>query len=124
MGILENKEIPKLYSESVCGMALLSYSSPCGKEGTLGNTKLFEYMKYGLPVICSDMRLWRLIIDKYKCGICVDPNDENDIRDAILYLLNDPLRAREMGSNGIRAIYEEFNWESQIKALLSLYHRL
>jgi len=124
MGILQHKEIPKLYNESICGMALLNYSSPCGKEGTLGNTKLFEYMKYGIPVICSDMRLWRLIIDKYKCGICVDPNDEDEIRDAILYLLNNPLRAREIGSNGIRAIYKEFNWESQIKALLSLYGRI
>lgn len=121
LGILDNKGITRLYERSLCGMALLSFDSPCGREGTLGNTKLFEYMKYGLPVICSDMKLWRPIIEKYRCGICVDPNNKNDIREAILYLLNNPLLAQEMGKNGIEAVYREFNWESQIDNLRKIY---
>ena len=41
------------------------------KKGTLGNNKIFEYMYYGLPIICTDFDLWKEIIDKYKCGIYV-----------------------------------------------------
>ena len=35
--------------------------------------KMFEYMGAGLPVIASNFELWKNIIEKNKCGICVNP---------------------------------------------------
>src|SRR5690625_6021755 len=40
-------------------------------------TKFFEYMNAGLPIICSHFPQWKTFIDKYNCGIAVDPYDED-----------------------------------------------
>ena len=61
-------EVKKIYSRSKAGMAL-NYSNQAKDIGTLGNTKLFEFMEAKLPVICSNYLLWKEIIDKYECGI-------------------------------------------------------
>lgn len=124
LGYLNKTQLSELYASSICGMALLSYNAPCGKDGTLGNTKLFEYMENGLPVICSNMKLWKIIIDKYDCGIFVDPNNEIEIREALLYLTNNPTKAAEMGNNGRKAIQSEYNWQSQIPNLTNLYDKI
>lgn len=113
-------EVKKIYSRSSIGMAL-NYSAQAEEQGTLGNTKLFEFMESKLPVICTNYTLWKDIVDRYKCGICVDPNNVEEIRDAVNYMLNNPEEARIMGENGRRAIIDKYNWGIQEKMLLELY---
>lgn len=114
-----------IYSKSGIGMALLSsYDGWIGRKGTLGNTKLFEFMQFGLPVICTDYSLWTDIVTKEKCGIAVDPFDENQIRDAILWLRNHPQVAYQMGQNGKRLVNEKFNWENESEKLIRLYEKV
>ena len=36
-------------------------------------------MMAGLPVICTDFKVWKEIIEKEKCGICVNPTDKDEI---------------------------------------------
>lgn len=122
LGRVDYDQAQKVLRESLIGVALLSPSGNTnGKEGTLGNTKLFEMMQAGLPVICTDFALWREIIDKYECGICVDPADVDAIRDAIQYLVDNPQMAKKMGENGINAVRSEFNWHEQVKNLQAMY---
>jgi len=107
-------ELQKVLKCATIGNAIIDYSPNLGyKKGSLGVIKLFEYMEAGIPVICTDFILWKEIINKYKCGICVNPKNENEIRSAISYLLNNKIEAFQMGQNGRRAILEEYNWESQ-----------
>lgn len=124
LGILDKKGVEGLYETSFCGVALLDYNTQVGKEGTLGNTKLFEYMKFGLPFICSDLDLWKEIVDKYKCGITVNPTNLHEITDALTFLMENPEDARRMGINGYRAFIEEYNWDTQVPKLLYLYSEL
>lgn len=121
LGILDQTGVANLYTLSLCGMALLGYDTQVGREGTLGNTKLFEYMKYGLPIICSDLILWKNIIDKHNCGITVNPNNLQEIIDALNFLIHNPVEARKMGNNGHRAFIQEYNWDTQVPKLLQLY---
>lgn len=96
------------------GNAIIDYSPNLGyKKGSLGVIKLFEYMESAIPVICTDFILWKEIIDKYKCGICVNPQNEEEIRLALEYLINNKKEAYQMGQNGRRAVIEKYNWESQ-----------
>lgn len=117
------EKVKEFYSRSNIGMAL-SYSIQAMGKGTLGNTKLFEFMAAKLPIICTNYTLWQKIIDEYNCGICVDPNNIGKIREAIEYLLNNPEKAEKMGENGRRAVLEKFNWGEQEKALFEIYERL
>ena len=124
-GRVSHSEALKVQGRSHVGMALLQPSRNTGfLNGTAGNTKLFEYMMSGVPVICTDFILWRDIIDRYKCGICVAPRDEDEIKKAIKSLRDDPEKAANMGENGRRAVETEFNWSIQEKKLLELYSTL
>jgi glycosyltransferase involved in cell wall biosynthesis len=114
-----------VYSKSGIGMALLDYIPLCkGNVGNLSNNKLFEYMMAGLPVICTDFILWKEVVEKNQCGICVNPRNINEIVDAINYLKENPDIAAQMGNNGRKAIFREYNWSTQSKKLLSVYSKL
>ena len=86
--------------------------------------KMFEYMGAGVPVIASDFPLWRQIVETADCGLFVDPLDPQAIADAVQFMLDHPERAREMGVNGQRAVFERFNWKVEEAELLSFYRAL
>lgn len=86
--------------------------------------KLFEYMHAGIPVIASDVELWRQIIAARDCGICVNPLDPSAIAEAVRYLLQEPQVCAMYGRNGQRAVVEEYNWSSEAVQLLQLYKTL
>ena len=87
-------------------------------------TKIFEYMSMGIPSIVSDFPLYREIIEKYQCGILVDPLDAGSIAEAIIRLMDNPDEAAEMGARGKEAVRFHFSWESEQEKLIEFYSRL
>jgi glycosyltransferase involved in cell wall biosynthesis len=83
--------------------------------------KLFEYMSAGLPVIVSDFPLWRDMIEKNNCGICVDPEDPEAIARAVERLYSNPILCREMGKNARDMITNVYNWDKEGERLVGLY---
>ena len=63
-------------------------------------------------------------MERWHCGICVEPDSVDEIAAAIQYLLDHPEEARRMGENGRRAVEEEFNWGTKEKKLLALYEEI
>lgn len=122
-GRIPHAEVKDAYSQSIAGMAL-NYSNQAKGEGTLGNTKLFEFMEAKLPVICTNYKLWKTIVEENKCGICVDPNNVNEIVDAVGYILKNPIEAETMGKNGRKAVIDKYNWKTQEDVLVEFYQRL
>ena len=86
--------------------------------------KMFEYMAAGLAVIASDFPLWQEIVEKHKCGICVDPFSPRAIAIAVKKLLEEDAIAKEMGINGRKLVETKYNWETEEKKLISLYEKL
>ena len=125
-GKLPKQEVvEKVYNHSDIGVALYHYSPIChGKVGNMSNNKLFEYMLMGMPVVCTDFELWKEVIEKNHCGICVPPHDKTAIRSAIEYIACHPEEALEMGKNGQRMVLKQYNWASQEKILLEIYSSL
>ncbi|MCP4176145.1 MAG: glycosyltransferase family 4 protein, partial [bacterium] len=118
-------ELDKIAKNVTIGIVVYDYNPNWGnKRGSLGVNKIFEYMLYGLPIICTDYILWKEIIAKYNCGICVNPNNIEEITKAIKYLLDNKEKAYIMGQNGKKAVLNEFNWSSQEKKLLEIYKTL
>ncbi|NMA31264.1 MAG: glycosyltransferase family 4 protein [Candidatus Methanofastidiosa archaeon] len=57
-------------------------------------------------------------------GICVQPDNVEEISSAIRYLLDNPDVAKQMGQNGRRAVLEKFYWGIEEKKLIALYEEL
>lgn len=124
-GVVKPKEVSEIQQKCLAGVALNDYVANVGyKLGSLGNTKLFEYMMSGIPVIATDFILWKEIIEQYKCGICVNPRDTDAIAKAISYIKDHPDKAKQMGDNGRKAVQEQYNWSSQEEILFNMYDNI
>ena len=84
-------------------------------------TKVFEYMAFGIPVLCADVPNLRRIVEGSGCGICVDPERDGEAAAAVRYLWENPEEARQMGERGRQAVRAEYNWETQARKLLRFY---
>lgn len=125
LGRVGQSQLRDLYTTSIAGFSIIDYKlNQGGTRGSYAVNKLFEYMEAGLPVICTDYSLWKDIIDRYDCGICVKPGSVDEIRSAIEYIVSDRARAFRMGQNGRRAVLEEFNWSSEERKYLDVFKRI
>lgn len=121
LGFLSRADVKQILTRSVAGLVTFL---PLPNHVDAQPNKMFEYMSAGLPVIASNFPLWREIIEGNDCGICVDPSSSRSIAEAIDFLVANPVRARQMGENGQRAVYEHYNWSIEEKKLLHLYKDL
>lgn len=122
-GTLRPEEVyNSIYSCSDVGIALLDYLPLCKFTiGNMSNNKLFEYLKFGLPVICTDFFYWKEVVEKNNCGICVNPNNLEQIINAINYLKDNPEIVKIMGQNGKNVVAKKYNWSIEEKKLLNIY---
>lgn len=87
-------------------------------------TKMFEYMVLGLPVVVSDFQLYRDIVERYRCGFCVDPSKPGRIAEALLYLSRHAQEAAAMGARGWEVIRNDLNWATESRKLIGFYRAL
>ena len=120
-GNLDRKTAVKIMGESAVGM--ICYLPEPNHINSYPN-KLFEYMAAELPVIASNFPLWRQIVEGAQCGICVDPENPAEIRQAIIEIMRNPGEWQKMGERGRKAVQERYNWESEEKKLFRLYESL
>ena len=121
LGFLNREEVKQLLSTTQIGMVTL-YPTVSYLDSL--PVKLFEYMCAGIPVIASDFPLWREIVLKHNCGLCVDPQSPAEIAKAIDYLIDHPEIAQQMGRNGFKAVQTEFNWTNEEAKLLKFYENM
>ena len=117
-GFLSRPEIIELLGRSDCGIVTLH---PTANYIDALPIKMFEYMAVGIPVIASDFPLLRSIVEKYDCGLLVDPQNPIAISKAIQYLNDNPTRARKMGHNGEMAFVSSLNFDSEAILLNEFY---
>lgn len=120
-GFVDREGIRKILKESIAGFVTL-HPTPSYVEAY--PVKMFEYMSAGLAVISSDFPLYRGFIEESGCGVCVDPLQVGQIREAVKKLIEDKPKAREMGEFGREAIIQRYNWEKEERKLLAIYEEL
>ena len=120
-GFVNREKIQELLFQCHIGMVILHPT-----ENYLQSlpVKMFEYMAAGLPVIASNFPLWKDIIEKHNCGICVDPLNNDEVRKAIKYLYHHPDIIKQMGENGKKAVFNKYNWLNEEKKLINIYNNL
>jgi glycosyltransferase involved in cell wall biosynthesis len=120
-GFVDRNMVKKILSESIAGLVTFL---PVPNHIDSQPNKMFEYMSAGIPVIASNFPLWKEIIEKNNCGICVDPLKPEEIAKSIDYLVEHPDLAKEMGENGRFAVENIYNWSIEEKKLIQLYTNL
>jgi len=88
------------------------------------SNKLFNYMATGQAVIGPKGSDTEEIIRQAKCGLAADMTKCESLAEAMLFLLKDPKRTRELGLNGRRAVEAEYGWHRMEERLRSVYRRL
>ena len=83
-----------------------------------------DYIKSFLPLIVPDLGEIGLLVRQENCGLIVPTCDATNIAQAIIYLLNNPSKAKIMGQNGHRAFLQRYNWNIEKKKLLNVYKAL
>ncbi len=116
------EDVPSLLSAARFGISLLadephlSVSLP---------TKVYEYAAAGLPVIVSASTVAiRGDVESVRCGLIVDETDTAAIADAMVWLLDHPREAYEMGQRGASLVRDRYQWSNEAEALVRVYRQL
>jgi glycosyltransferase involved in cell wall biosynthesis len=101
------------------GLAILDADTAA--SGSLP-TKLFEYMRAGIPIVASAHQRWQPVLAG--CALQVDPVRPEEIAKAIETLHDRPELRKKLGEKGRRAVGQRYNWEKEAGRLLDFYQRL
>jgi len=82
---------------------------------------LLEGMAAGKPVVATRVGAVPKVVSGNDTGLLVEPGDIDGLAAAIVRILNEPTRAREMGENGQARVIKHFSAESMGAQYLDLY---
>lgn len=81
--------------------------------------KLYDFMAFGKPVVISDVRPMRRVVETAGCGEWFRPGDAADLARAVRRLA-DPARRAELGERGRQAVLDRHNWSVDGQRLVNL----
>lgn len=107
------EELPGIIARSIVGNVVKDFNKTETPQGSFSIIKIFETMEAAVPVILAKVPLYEEMVEKYHCGICVDPYSVEDFKAAIKFIIDNPKEAYQMGQNGREAVLKEYSWDSQ-----------
>jgi glycosyltransferase involved in cell wall biosynthesis len=112
-GYYPDKKLPKLYQAAdVFAFSTFYEHHPFA---------VLEALSTGLPVVTTSVGGIPETIDSGKNGFLVEPFNPKQFADRILYLLEHPAEASEMGLLARQTILERFDWRIVVKDVLRVY---
>lgn len=82
---------------------------------------LIEANACGKPVVSTATTGAKDIVKDSYNGFLVPIGDAHALAEKILYLLNNPEKAKEMGENGRKLVWEKFSGEANIKQIINFW---
>lgn len=119
---LGHKSLKEVYGCLKISKVGISILYPVKNYLTSLPVKTFEYMACSLPIVMSNFPYWKKIFKGY--ALFTNPYDPKDIAEKILYFLDNPNEAKELGKKGRELIEEKYSWEAESKKLLETYNNL
>jgi glycosyltransferase involved in cell wall biosynthesis len=108
------------YQRAHVGLALFE-PDPNHRQSLL--TKFYEYMHYGLPILCSDFPLWQRFIGKHECGVTVPPGDTEAAMEVLRRWSRNPETYQSLARSARKAS-TQYRWSKMGSRLVQLYDRL
>jgi glycosyltransferase involved in cell wall biosynthesis len=120
-GWVDFKYVPSyLAASSVC---LVPHSASGHTDTTIPH-KLFQYMAMKKPVIATNVKPIKRILEETRSGMAIHSGDYNKMAQFIIKLHHDKQYARKLGINGRRAVETKYNWKNEAKKLAQIYNEL
>ena len=120
LGFLEHREVLTIEASSDAMVALYDLDAYAQNRYVMGN-KLFEAMMSGVPIITN---VATDIVNETKCGIIIDYNNIDQIKEAIVNLRDNPKLRKRLGNNGRKAFLQKYNWGAMELKLFKVYDTL
>lgn len=113
-------DMPPHYRQADVGVSFLK---PTPDHVKSLPTKFFEYLHFGLPIICTDIPLWRSFIETHECGAVVPWGDVEAIMEVLKRWGRHPELYREYARNA-RAAAPDYRWAEMGDRLVRAYRRV
>jgi glycosyltransferase involved in cell wall biosynthesis len=120
LGFLEHNEVLAVERNSDAMVALYDLNSNTQNKYVVGN-KLFEAMMCGVPIITN---VATEIVNETQCGVIVEYDNVEQIRQAILALRDNVELRKRLGNNGRKAFLQKYNWAAMEGRLFKIYEQL
>lgn len=88
------------------------------ERGMAFTSRTAEYLWAGLPVVQQKFSEIAGYIGDYEAGWLVDPEDEDEMRDVIEFIMDNPEEVIRRGKNAQLLAKEAFNWKVTISPLI------
>jgi glycosyltransferase involved in cell wall biosynthesis len=112
-GYFPDKKLPRLYQAAdIFAFSTFYENLPFA---------VLEALSTGLPVVTTNVGGIPEMIDSGKDGFLVEPANSRTLADRILYYLEHPAAASEMGVRARRNIEDHFDWRLIVKKVLKVY---
>jgi glycosyltransferase involved in cell wall biosynthesis len=127
LGVMENviftgwvpfSEVPSYID--ISDVCLVPHQSN-GHTDTTVPHKLFQYMAMKKPVVVSDAKPLKRLVESSQSGLIFPSDDEYGLANDILELYYDRDLAKRLGANGRKAVESKYNWQIESEKLLNLY---
>ena len=84
--------------------------------------KIFDYLKAGIPIVCSDLKEVSSIIQQFNIGTIVSSHDPNIILKAINKTISK--NKADKFSKSLKSAIEKLNWENEVDRLIDEYSKI
>ncbi|MGB9937098.1 MAG: glycosyltransferase [Methanobacterium sp.] len=85
---------------------------------------LFNSMISGTPIVVNKGTSTAIKVKNEQCGLIIDVNNKDEIKNAILKLKDNPDLKKELGINARKAYDTKYSWKIMENELKSLYNEL
>lgn len=122
LGSRPHSELPGIVAGSIGSLSVQDH--PARAATGLSPLKLYESMAAGVPVVVS--RLPGLVdtVERFDCGVVVQPGDAGAVARAVARLNSAPDFRKRLGKNGRNAAVAEYSWEVATDATARVLDRV
>ncbi len=118
------EEIVKAYQsgEYFAGLALFPRSDHFARKRL---TKFYEYMYFGLPVLCSDYPEWKDFIEGNEAGYTCNPDDLSEASSVVEKIREEWESIWQQRRPKMRGlIQQKYSWEAEARRLIEFYQSI
>jgi len=120
-GSVEHREIPAyLNAADVC----VALYPTLPTEMWFSPLKLYEYMAAGKAIVASRVGQVAEVIQHNQTGLLVETGNNEEIAQAIIELLDSPIKRQQLGTNARQQAIEHHSWGRYVAGLTEIYTRL